>query len=186
MSRRALAPWKLIALAALIGACASPEPQPESMRDPDADFAAFRTFAVGTAPGTGADEPLQLLDRNIRAAIADEMRRRGYVEATEQPDLRMVYETASAERVESNPVRIGVGVGSWGGNVGGSVSMGSPSLHDYQEGTLLIHAVDGAKNAEVWQGRVSGRITKGSLEPAAIARAVSTAMRDFPARPAAR
>jgi hypothetical protein len=52
----------------------------------------------------------------------------------------------------------------------------------YSEGTLVIHAIDADRNAEVWQGRVSGRISNGSLEPAAIATAVSTAMRDFPAR----
>ena len=33
------------------------------------------------------------------------------------------------------------------------------------------------------EGRVSGRIGKGSLEPAAVASAVSTAMSDFPVRP---
>jgi hypothetical protein len=46
----------------------------------------------------------------------------------------------------------------------------------------VIHAVDVARNAEVWQGQVSSRLGKGSTEPAAIAAAVATAMRDFPAR----
>jgi hypothetical protein len=45
----------------------------------------------------------------------------------------------------------------------------------------VIHAIDGEKNAEVWQGSISGKVTKGSIEPAAIQHAVSTAMRDFPA-----
>ena len=39
-----------------------------------------------------------------------------------------------------------------------------------------------ARNAEVWQGRIATRITKGSLEPAAVNTVVATAMRDFPAR----
>jgi hypothetical protein len=47
-----------------------------------------------------------------------------------------------------------------------------------------VHAVDTARNAEVWQGRVSKKITKGSLEPAAINQAVAVAMQDFPARSA--
>jgi hypothetical protein len=75
-------------------------------------------------------------------------------------------------------------MGSWGGNFGGSVNVGSPSVRNYREGTLVIHAIDAARNAEVWQGRVSGRIGKDSLEPAAVAAAVATAMRDFPVRPA--
>lgn len=179
----------LIGLLALLGTalaagCASAPPQPESVRDPGVDFAAFRTF--GWAPGPGAneaDQPLLLLDQNIRAAISAEMRRRGYVESQDDPDLRIAYDTASQEKIESNPVRVGVGMGSWGGNVGGSVNVGSPSVRNYREGTLVIHAIDTARNAEVWQGRVSARLGKNRLEPAAVAAAVSTAMRDFPPRP---
>ena len=170
---------------AMLAGCAATPPQPESMRDPTANFASYRTFGWAPAPGAaGTDEPLQLLDRSIRAAIAAEMRRKGYEESAESPDLRIAYETASAEKIESQPVRVGVGVGSWGGNVGGSVSVGSPSVRNYKEGTLVIHAIDGARNAEVWQGRVASRLEKGRTEPAAITAAVNAALRDFPARSA--
>jgi hypothetical protein len=168
-----------------VGGCASPSPsQPESMRDPQANFSSYRTYGFeGETSIDGTDEPLKLLDANIRSAIASELRRRGYVEAAADatPDLRIVYETASADKLENNPVRVGVGVGSWGGSVGGSVNVASPSVRNYREGTLVVHAIDTARNAEVWQGRVSKKITKGSLEPAAIATAVSAAMADFPA-----
>jgi hypothetical protein len=176
-------PW-LLACVMLTG-CAAAPPQPESMRDPTANFASYRTFGWAPAPGVaGTDAPLQLLDRNIRESIAAEMRRKGYQESAESPDLRIAYETTSAEKIESQPVRVGVGVGSWGGNVGGSVSVGSPSVRNYKEGTLVIRAIDSARNAEVWQGRIASRLSNGSTEPAAIASAVGTAMRDFPARSA--
>ncbi len=184
-----MSPARTIALgllaATLVAGCASPPPQPETMRDPAANFAAYRTFgwtASGTTEATEA--PVRLLDANLRAAISDVMKRKGYVEAPAgtAPDLRLAFETASAEKIENNPVRVGVGVGSWGGNFGGSVNMGSPSIRNYKEGTLVIHAIDNARNAEVWQGRVSGKVTKGSLEPAAINQAVMTAMADFPVR----
>ena len=170
---------------ALVAGCASPPPQPETMRDPAANFAAYRTFGWTAGGATEATEaPVRLLDANLRAAISDVMKRKGYVEAPAgtAPDLRLAFETASAEKIENNPVRVGVGIGSWGGNFGGSVNMGSPSIRNYQEGTLVIHAIDNARNAEVWQGRVSGKITQGSLEPAAINQAVAQAMADFPAR----
>ncbi len=173
------------ALASLAVGCASPPPQPETMRDPSVDFTNFKTFGW-TAGGTvdAGDAPLKLLDANIRAAIVDVMQRKGYVEAPAgtTPDLRIAYETASADKIENNPVRIGIGVGSWGGNVGGSVNVGSPSIRNFTEGTLVVHAIDTARNAEVWQGRVSGKMTKGSLEPAAINQAVAQAMADFPVR----
>ena len=182
MSRSAPGAWVLAA--AMLAGCAATPPRPESLRDPTVDFASYRTYGWAPAPGVdGADRPLMLLDRNIRAAIAEEMRRKGYTEAADAPDLRMAYETASQEKIENQPVRVGIGVGSWGGSVGGSINVGSPSLRSYQEGTLVIHAIDAARNAEVWQGRIATRISKGSLEPAAVTTAVRAAMQDFPARP---
>jgi hypothetical protein len=173
------------AVAGFVAGCASPPPTPETMRDPTVNFTNFKTFGW-TAGGTvdAGDAPLKLLDANIRAAIVDVMKRKGYVEAPAgaTPDLRIAYETASADKIENNPVRIGIGVGSWGGNVGGSVNVGSPSIRNFTEGTLVVHAIDSARNAEVWQGRVSGKMTKGSLEPAAINQAVAQAMADFPVR----
>jgi len=169
--------------ALLLGACASTAPpQPESMRDPAAPWASYATYGWSPAPGVdGDDQPLLMLDQNIRRAIATELQRRGYAESA-TPDLRITYQTTSKDVVESNPVRVGVGMGSWGGSFGGSVSVGSPSVRNYREGTLVIHAIDNARNAEVWQGRVSGKETKGSTEAAAVTSAVQAAMRDFPER----
>jgi hypothetical protein len=184
--KRARAGTAALTLAALlVASCASSPPAPESMRDPDANFAAYQTYGFPPAPGAGeADAPLLLLDRNIRSAIAAEMQRRGYRESTENPDLRIAYETASAEKVESSPVRVGIGVGSWGGSGGGSIGVGSSSVRNYREGTLVIHAIEAARNAEVWQGRISTRISKGGVDEAAVSTAVAAAMKDFPARPA--
>jgi hypothetical protein len=153
------------------------------MRDPAVNFAAFKTYGWSPAAAT-SEQPQGLFDRNIRTAISAELQRRGYVESTDRPDLRITYETASAQKVKNNPVRIGVGIGSWGGNAGGSVSMGSPSVQSYEEGSLVIHAIDATRNAEVWQGSVAGQMKKGSVSATAINQAVTKAMKDFPPRPA--
>jgi len=154
------------------------------MRDSSAPWSSYATYGWSPASGVdGNDQPLLMLDQNIRRAIASELQRRGYTESAD-PDLRFSYQTTSKDVVESNPVRVGVGVGSWGGSFGGSVSVGSPSVRNYREGTLVIHAIDSARNAEVWQGSVSSRLTKGSTEAAAVTSAVQAAMRDFPIRSA--
>jgi len=169
----------ILAAALALAACTTPPQQPESMRDPQANFAAFRTYGWQQAATVdGKDPPLRLLDQNIRTAVAAEMQKRGYVESATDPDLRIAYETASEQKVESSPVRVGVGMGGMGGSVGVS----SPSVRNYQQGTLVIHAIERARNAEVWQGRVSGKMSNGSIDAAAVQRAVATAMRDFPAR----
>jgi len=178
----------LVVLAAAVAAgCASAPPQPESLRDPDANFADYATFGWAPAPRVGdADPPLSLLDRHVRDAIAAELRRRGYVESADNPDLWIAYDTASRDTIENNPVRVSIGVGHWGGSAGGSVSAGTPGVREGREGTLVIHAIDAGRNAEVWQGRISTAMTPGRLEPAAVASAVATALRDFPPRPSSR
>jgi hypothetical protein len=84
--------------------------------------------------------------------------------------------------VKSNPFQVGIGMGSFGGNVGGSVNVGSPSVKSYQEGELTIHVIDAAANKEVWYGSVSGEVDKTALDAATVARAVGIAMQDFPRR----
>ena len=168
--------------ALLLAACASAPPQPESMRDPAADFTAYSTWGFKPAPGgDGTDQPLLLVDQDIRRAIASQMQRRGYAQS-DSPDLLISYQAATTEKVEGNPVRIGIGVGSWGSGVGGSVGVGSPAVRNYREGTLVISAVDARRNAEVWQGRIASRIGEHGTEAAAIETAVQAAMRDFPSR----
>lgn len=171
----------LLAVALVVVAgCATTQPTQTSMRDPSADFTAFHTF--GWSAVAAAGQPLTLVDQNVRAAIAQELQRRGYTEAQDKPDLAFSFESASSEKLQNNPVRIGIGIGSWGSSGGGSVSVGSPSVHKVQQGTLVIHAVDTARNTEVWQGQYEGNVGGGTPSAAEISRAVAAAMKDFPAR----
>jgi hypothetical protein len=174
----------VVALALFTAGCATPPPKPVSSRDASVNFATFKTF--GWAGGaTSSAQPVTLLDQNVRAAITTELTRRGYVAATEKPDLLIAYDTASAEKLENNPVRVSIGIGSWGSSGGGSVSTGSSSVRKVKEGSLVIHAVDASRNAEVWQGSIAGKLGQGSVDAATVNRAVATAMKDFPAGPAA-
>jgi hypothetical protein len=169
----------------VIAGCSSlAPPRHESQQAAGVDLTTYRSFAwnLPAADGNGG-EPLRLLDTNIRGAVQAELTRRGYeYRESGAADLVIDYETTTAERVRSNPVRLGIGIGSFGSNVGGSVSMGSPSVQSYQEGRLVIHVVDAAKRAEVWSGTIAGRVDRTTLDAAAVGRVVALALEDFPAR----
>ena len=185
-------PFAVISLvlgaAILTGGCASSAPRSESMRDPNADFNSYKTFGWETTTSTdaaGQPQPLTIIDSNIQTAIATELKGKGYEEAPvgTNPDLIVSYEKAREQTVKNNPIRIGIGVGGYGGHGGASVGASSAAVSSVDVGTLVVHVIDRARNAEVWTGRVSGELSKGgNVEPAVIQGAVTELLREFPVR----
>ncbi len=173
--------------APILSGCVSSAPQPTSMLDAQADFSAYKTFGWDApASGDASGQPMSLLDSNIRSAIKSEMTRKGYEEAPAgtTPDLLMSFETAKAEKIKKNPISVGVGVGSWGSSGGGGVSVGSSGAKNVNEGTLVVHAIDPKRKAEVWEGRVSRELGKGNVDPALVQSAVADVLHDLPQRTA--
>jgi hypothetical protein len=173
-----------LGVAALTGGCTSPAPQPQSMRDSQADFNTFKTFGWAAVTPDASDQPLTILNSKIRAAITTELKGKGYEEAAAgtTPDLLIGYETARVEKVKSNPFRIGIGVGSGGGSSGGSVGASSSSVKNVSESTLIVRAIDSARHAEVWTGRVTRELDKGNVEPMLLQSSVAELLREFPVR----
>lgn len=179
-ARLLVLPVAALLMMALAG-CATSGPEHLSQTAPDANLAQYQTFKVKGPVGT-ADQPLQLLDANIRSAITAEMTRRGYVETNDKPQLLVTYDNSTSDKVKSNPFRIGIGLGSFGGNIGGAVNVGSPSVQSYKEGKLVIHVLDAAENRELWFGSLAGKVDRSKLDAAAVAQVVAQAMEGFPAR----
>lgn len=184
---RRIPAFALAAIAASLAAgCASAPPKPQSMLDPQANFGAYRTFALPETGGEGQGPTVSIVDGYIRNAITNEMKRKGYVEAAagETPDLRVEYEAAKAEKLKNNPFRIGVGVGGYGSHGGGSVGVGSPSVKNVTEGSLVIHVIDTARSAESWRSGVTREIGKGNVQQETVDVAVAEAFKDLPPRTA--
>ena len=177
-------------LLCLLWGCATGGPsKTESTTAPGADIAAYASFgwpSAADSPSTPRP-PLSILDANIHASIRRRLLEKGYREVAENPDLLISFETAAyvAEKV-SSPVRIGVGVGSWGGNVGGGVStsvpVGREGVVSSQEIRLTIRAVDPKRNQEVWVGTTTG-ISNQGLDAVGVDKAVADTLAEFPARP---
>ena len=175
------------AAATLVAGCASTPSEPQTLREAQADFSAYKTFGWhGGAGNDGGGKPASIVDGYVRTAIANEMKAKGYVEAPAgtTPDLTVAYEGASAEKLKNNPFRIGIGVGSYGSSGGGSVGVGSPSVKNVKEGSLVVHVIDPARETEVWRGSIERELGKEGVQPAVVQSAVSELMRDFPARSA--
>ena len=158
------------------------------MVDTQVDFGNYRTFGwftEGSADGLG--EPTSLVDTIIREAIATEMQRKGYEQAPEgsSADLLIDYQAARTEKVKSSPFRIGVGIGGYGSSGGASVSTSTSGVRNVSEGSLVIHAIDPSRNAEVWRSRVSRELGKGTVKPEVVQSVVAEVFSDFPARAAA-
>ena len=172
----------LVALMVLAGGCTSAPPPVHSMQSPDANFSAYKTFAWDPGPDANA-QPISILDSNIRTAISGELQRKGYAEAAAgaKADLVLQYETAASEVLKSNPFRIGIGMGGAGSNGAAGVGVSSPSAKNVREGTLVLRVIDPARNAEVWNSRVSRELGKGGPpDPALIQRGVADLLKDFP------
>ena len=176
--------FALVLLCLALG-CASGGAKIESTIAPGVDIPAYATFGWQPA-GDSTGAPQSILDAHLKSAIRAQLVEKGYREAAETPDFRVGFETAAyfAEKV-SNPVRIGVGVGSWGGHVGGGVSgsvpVGREGVVTTQEIQLSIRAVDPRQNQEVWVGTTAGALQQGS-DAETIQREVARVMEEFPAR----
>src|SRR5262245_60830763 len=72
----------VVAAILFLGSCVSAPPQPVSMQDPQANFAAFKTFAWDTGQNPDVPgEPITIVNSQIRTAITSELQRKGYAEA---------------------------------------------------------------------------------------------------------
>lgn len=182
-------PFQLIALpvitllAAMItlGGCAGDSGSgPRWAEAPDAGMAARDTFAWEGASGT----PVTILDEHIRDSIRARLLAKGYVESSGEADFLVSHETIESEALdEGHPVRIGIGVGSWGGRVGGSVGTSvdvGEKAKMVNRLNITIRALDPRARRELWMGTTTA--LPEVPEPAAIERAVDGVMKHFPGR----
>jgi hypothetical protein len=159
-------------LLTLIGCASAPGDEPVWVAASDVDFADLHTFGWETS-----DAPVTIIDTEIRSAIRNGLIAKGYQETTTNPDFLVSHETLERDAIkQGNPVRIGIGVGSWGGNVGGSVGTSvdvgekDKMVHELR---IAIYMLDANGEREIWTG------TSGAMPERPIAEAVSAAVAEL-------
>ncbi len=173
-------------LALLLLACAQTKPsKPEASIDPSANIPAYKTFGWQPEPNklVSTDVTQRKFDESIRAAITTDLTRKGYAETETDPDFTVAYEIVAYESTKpSSPFSVGVGMGTWGGNVGTSVGVGTGGgSKSVQESRLNIHAVDRKADKEIFIGTMTSGIAPGA-SPSDVNGVVTQTLKDFPAR----
>jgi hypothetical protein len=179
-------PIHIVAIAVIVilsstcaGCAGDPVSRPEWVAASDANIPAFDTFGW---EGPADTAPVTLIDNQIRDAIRDRLLAKGYVETTDNADFLISHETIERDAIrKGNPVRIGIGVGSWGGNVGGSVGTSvdvGEKDQVVQQLQLLIRALDASAEREIWIG--TSAVLPERPDADAIQRAVVDLLAGFP------
>ena len=175
-----------LAVAAItLTGCAS-GPDIRADYDKSADFGKYRTYGFVSQAGTDAADFRSLSTQMLQNAAAREMEQRGYKRA-ENPDLVINFTGKLEEKVdvESTPAPYygptwgyrgwyGAPYGGWGGT--------EVTTRRYNVGTLIMDVVDREKRQVVFQGGISGVVTKEMQQnrEASINRAVENIFSKYP------
>ena len=136
-----------------------------SWKAPGVDFNKYKSYAW-LAPGdsslnTRRDD--KLYAGTIQYASNLELKKKGMVLITEQPDAVFMFDTQLENHVkytQAPTLSVGVGYGGPGYYVGGMVPVagGQITADPYQKGVLIIYMFDVQTRKMIWQGSASGTI----------------------------
>lgn len=125
-----------------------------------------------------------IAEQRVRAEVMQTLVAKGYAEDSESPDCQVSGVIYTGARSRS-PVSVGVGAGSWGGNVGGSVGVSMPVGGGARTvGHLALDVIDVGRNAEVWRGTLENAFRKPDPTAEEVGAAVRQILEAFPDRPA--
>ena len=152
--------------------------------DPNADFSDVRSYAwLDENSGVEGDraDVASLLDRRLRAAVESELQSKG-IAPTDRSKAKVLvtYHLGVETKLDVNTINTGYGYGPYG-RYGGISS--TTTVHEYQEGTLLIDMVEPSSKQLVWRGAGQARIREYSTpeeREQRVNEAVKQILEDFP------
>jgi hypothetical protein len=147
----------LTAVALLLSGCSS-GPRIRTDVDPAADFGAYRTFGFHEPFGLDRDGYGTPVGTLVRAAVKDELQRRGLRPAERDPDLLINAGgmVADKQRVDTVP---GGYYGYRYGRYGGWPAYDEVIVTNYREGTLTIDVIDRERRQMVWSSTAVDAVT---------------------------
>lgn len=140
--------------------------------DPEADFTRFQTYAWGIPSETSTISELSA--KRIKIAVDKQLLGKGFVSASENPDLLVVIFAGKEKRIDIEEWGYGYDDPSYYDN---TWYPGRPPVlperrnhfeyrrgvdsYEYEVGSLVIDFIDAQKRELVWRGTASGIIDPG-------------------------
>ena len=126
------------------------------------DWDSVETFAWQSTPDSSLEEANPFMHSRVIAAIEFELTSGGLTEVSSDPDIYVTYHASSEERVRLQTDSWGYGVGGYGRGgwghygyaYGGPVSS-TTTVHEYEEGTLVVDIWSASEQELIWRGTVS-------------------------------
>lgn len=178
----------------MTAACRTPSPKVYTQVAPEFEATRYQTYGFLERP-EGETEGYRTLNTGyVRDAISRQMEARGYRVAT-TPDLLVNFNIETRDTLDgggggvrpSVSVGVGGGSGGWRGGYGVGIGVGGGGTRTTTEGSLTVDLVDRERNALVWSGTASGRVTDAVREnpQPAITNAVNDIFAKYPQQPVA-
>jgi hypothetical protein len=160
------------------GISCSPKVNVNSDYDRTASFSEYKTFSINNRTTVGGVSRLN--EDRITRSIRVEMSKKGFVEVSENPHLKV-----NAVTVVKNKQTLSVNSNSYTRPYGywGAARTGHATVHsqEYKNGTLVIEVVDVKHDKLIWTAAGSGELTRKQDNPdEAIAKIVAKILADFP------
>jgi hypothetical protein len=160
-------------------------PQIHALYDQTADFSRYSTFAFHPDLEPKGEEYDSLSQRFIKAAIINEMKKRGY-SYSDEPELWVNFHTKSKDKLrvieEPEPFAYHYYFFRHNYAVWGGYPFNRTRIEQYTEGTLNIDVIDISNKKLLWEGIAVGKLSKRSMDniEAKINEAVSLIFEKYP------
>lgn len=179
--------WKrifvLFGLLALAAGCQSNKV--ETDYDTHADFTRLQRYQLQEKPENIEAQFEPLLSGRLKTAL-DQRLSAQFSPVADKPDFLVRYYVKKVEKVVDDRPRAGIGIGGFGSNVGGGISLSLPlggNKFD-QQAQIIVDFIDPASQQLLWRGNTV--VDLSSSDPEAntqqVQKAVNEILKNYPPR----
>lgn len=158
----------IFAVTTLLTACSS-TPNTYSNTAPGTDFSTIKTYGFLDKLATDRAAYQSLETNFLKVAVAQQLDKRGLVYDPANPDVLLNFYIHSKEKIRSRQTpSMSGGYYSYRRSYYDGFGYGGMAyetrIEQYTEGTLTIDMIDARERKLLWEGTVSGRITKNDIK----------------------